>query len=101
MNAVLPWAAGQEVAVQYFRNRLNNQYDGGPGFDDRTITTLEAWSVVSRNKLAERWTSTLTAGEGSDDSVSQIGVRRLAVQDHAAPVSVAERHHAAAGRAVG
>lgn len=71
-NAILPWATGQEVAVQYFTNRLNNQFDGGaPYFDDRTITTLEAWSVVSRNKLAERWTSIVTIGEGSDDSVSQ------------------------------
>jgi vitamin B12 transporter len=71
LNAVLPWAAGQEVAVQYFRNRLNTQFDGGPSFDDRTITTLEAWSATSRNKLGERWLSILTAGEGSDDSVSQ------------------------------
>ncbi len=71
LNAVLPWAAGQEVAVQYFRNRLNSQSDGGPGFDDRTITTLEAWSVVSRNKINAIWTSTLTGGEGSDDSLSQ------------------------------
>ena len=72
-NAVLPWADGQEVAATYFRNRLNNQYDGGPGFDDRTVTTLEAWSVASRNKLAPWWSSTLTAGTGSDDSVSQTG----------------------------
>ncbi len=57
LNAALPWAEGQEIAVQYFRNRLNNQYDGGAGFDDRTITTLEAWSVVSRNRIGERWTS--------------------------------------------
>ena len=74
LNAVLPWAPGQEVAVQYFRNRLNNQFDGGAGFDDRTITTLEAWSVVSRNQLAQTlWTSMLTLGSGSDDSVSQTG----------------------------
>jgi len=73
LNAVLPWAAGQEVAVRYFRNRFNNQYDGGAGFDDRTITTLEAWSVVSRNKLARDWSSVFTLGSGSDDSVSQTG----------------------------
>lgn len=73
LNAVLPWAAGQDLAVLYFRNRLNNQYDGGAGFDDRTITTLEAWSVVSRNKLARDWSSVLTLGSGSDDSVSQTG----------------------------
>ncbi len=73
LNATLPWADGQEVSVQYLVNRLNNQYDGGLGYDDRTITTIEAWSVTSRNRLAERWTSLLTIGEGSDDSVSQTG----------------------------
>jgi vitamin B12 transporter len=70
-NAVLTWATGQEVSAQYFRNRLDNAFDAGaPYFDDRTVTTLEAWSVVSRNRIADRWTSTLTIGEGSDDSVS-------------------------------
>ncbi|MCC6196557.1 MAG: TonB-dependent receptor [Burkholderiales bacterium] len=72
-NATFTWAPGQQVAAQYLRNRLNNQFDGGAGFDDRTITTLEAWSVASRNRLHERWTSTVTVGEGSDDSVSQTG----------------------------
>ena len=71
LNATLPWAAGQEAAVQYFRNRLNNRYDGGPGSDDRTVTTLEVWSVASRNRVAAWWKSTATVGEGSDDSVSQ------------------------------
>jgi vitamin B12 transporter len=70
-NAVLTWASGQDVSVQYFRNRLDNAFDAGaPYFDDRTVTTLEAWSVVSRNRIADQWSSTLTAGEGSDDSVS-------------------------------
>lgn len=73
VNAVLPWATEQDVAVQYFYNRLNNQYDGGEGFDDRTITTLEAWSVASRNRLTPWWKSILTVGSGSDDSVSQTG----------------------------
>ncbi len=65
------WGAGQELAAQYFYNRLNAQYDGSAGFDDRTITTVETWSVTSRNKLSDHWTSALTAGEGIDDSVSQ------------------------------
>ncbi len=65
------WAAGQELAAQYFINRLDAQYDGSAGFDDRTITTLETWSVTSRNALADHWTSLLTAGAGSDDSVSK------------------------------
>ncbi len=72
-SLALPWAPGQELVARYLRNRLNNQYDGGPGFDDRTITTLETWAAVSRNRLADAWTSIVTAGEGSDDSVSQTG----------------------------
>ena len=44
LNAVLPWATGQEVAVQYFRNRLNNQYDGGAGL--RRPHDHDARSVV-------------------------------------------------------
>jgi vitamin B12 transporter len=71
--AALPWADGQELSAQYFRNRLNAQYDGGPGSDDRTITTVETWLVASRNRLASFWVSQLSAGTGTDDSVSQTG----------------------------
>ena len=70
VNAVLPWAQGQEVAVQYFYNRLNNQFDASFDFEDRTLTTLEAWSVASRNRITESWNSLLTIGAGSDESVS-------------------------------
>ena len=70
-NANWTWATGQELGFQYLGNRLDSQYDGGPGFDERTITTLQAWSVVSRNRINDVWTSQLTAGEGSDDSESQ------------------------------
>lgn len=69
----LDLAPGQTLNAQYFRNRLNNQFDGGPGYDDRTITTLESWQVGSVNRIAPWWKSTLTAGVGSDDSVSQTG----------------------------
>ena len=100
LNAVLPWAAGQEVAVQYFRNRLNNQSDGGPGFDDRTITTLEAWSVVSRNRINDDLDLHADRRRRQRRLRVAIGVRHVAVQDHAAAIPVAERRHAAAGRAV-
>ena len=69
--AGLPWADGQELTAQYFRSRLNAQFDGGPGFDDRTVTTVEAWQVASRNRLAPFWVSQLSAGDGIDDSVTQ------------------------------
>ena len=66
------WASGQDLAAQYFGNRLDAQFDGGaPYFDDRTVTTVQTWSVTSSNRVNDSWTSVLTAGEGSDDSVSQ------------------------------
>jgi len=70
--AMLPWADGQQLTAQYFRNRLNAQFDGGPGFDDRTITTVETWQVASRNQIAPFWVSLVSAGQGSDDSVSEL-----------------------------
>ena len=56
---------------------------------------------ASRNKLGERWTSTLTVGEGSDDSVSQTGFGDFPFKTHADASTLAERRHAAARRAVG
>jgi vitamin B12 transporter len=64
------WANGQAVAAQYFRNRLVADYDGGPGFDDDTVTTVEAWQVESRNRITPAWRWTLAAGRSVDDSVS-------------------------------
>jgi vitamin B12 transporter len=72
-NGSVTFAPEQEASAQYFRSRLDNQYDGGDSFDDRTITTLESWQVASRNRLASFWVSRLSAGEGSDDSVSKTG----------------------------
>ena len=31
-------ATDQELTAQYLKSRLNNQFDGSPDFDDRTIT---------------------------------------------------------------
>ena len=73
VNATLSVAPGHEVSVQLLRNRLDAQFDGGPGSDDRTLTTLQTWQVASRNRLAERWTSKVWAGESRDDSVSKTG----------------------------
>lgn len=67
------WAQGQALSGQYFRSRMNAQFDGGDGFDDRTITTLESYGVTSVNALTPWWTSRLVAGLGSDDSVSKLG----------------------------
>lgn len=71
LNAALPWAPGHEISLRVLRNRVDAQTDGGPDFDDRTITTLQALAIVSRDRFMKDWGSTLTAGEGSDDSVSK------------------------------
>jgi vitamin B12 transporter len=72
-NGRFDWAAGQALTAQYFRSRMNAQFDGGDAFDDRTITTLQSYGLASDNALTAHWRSRLTAGEGSDDSVSKLG----------------------------
>jgi vitamin B12 transporter len=67
------FATDQELSAQLFHSRLNAQFDAGPGFDDRTITTLDAYSIASRNRLASFWMSRLEAGVGDDDSLSETG----------------------------
>jgi vitamin B12 transporter len=59
-----------EITGQVFRNRLNAQFDGGLGFDDRTITIVESYSLASRDQLTDGWTSRLQAALANDDSVS-------------------------------
>jgi vitamin B12 transporter len=69
----LDWAAQQRLSLHYFRSRLDNQFDGGDAFDDRTITTLTMWQFASTNRLREGVDSRLYAGDGSDRSVSKTG----------------------------
>jgi len=69
-SAALTLAPGHEASARYMRNRLDNQFDGGPDFDDRTRTTLELGQVESRNRFADAWMSKLSVGEAADDSVS-------------------------------
>ena len=68
----LQFAENHTASLQYFRSRLNNQFDGGDNFDDRTITTLESWQVALTSRFLPTWTSRLSAGDGSDDSVSEL-----------------------------
>jgi vitamin B12 transporter len=72
-SASVEWANDQVAGAQYFRNRLDASFDGsGGGFDDRTITLVEAWRVESRNRIAPAWRWTLAAGQSVDDSVSKL-----------------------------
>lgn len=71
VRATFAIAPGHELSAGVQRNRLDAQFDGGPDFDDRTLTTLAIWQAASRNRLAEGWTSLLQLGETRDDSVSR------------------------------
>ena len=65
--------AGHELAAQYYYSRLSNRFDATANFDDKTITTVETFSMSSTDRLASFWVSRLDVGQGSDDSVSQTG----------------------------
>ena len=72
-NAQWTWAPGQVLGGGYLRSRVDAQYDGGPGHDDRTITVIETTRLTSDNRLGPRWLSRITIGESTDDSVSRTG----------------------------
>jgi vitamin B12 transporter len=65
------FAADHALSAQFFRSRLDNQFDAGDAFDDRTITTLTAWQVALADRFVPAWQSRLSAGEGEDESVSK------------------------------
>ena len=75
-------AAGQTLALQYFRSRLDDRFDAGDAFDDRTVTTLETWQIASINQIARNWTSRLSFGDGSDRSVSKTGFGEFPFDTH-------------------
>ena len=78
----LEFAADQTLSLQYFRSRLDNQFDAGDSFDDRTITTLAMWQAASSNRLAPNWNSRLSLGDGSDRSVSKTGAGDFPFETH-------------------
>ena len=69
----LQYAPAHALSVQYFRSHLDNQFDGGDAYDDRTLTTITAWRATLDDDWMARWHSTLTVGDGSDRSVSKTG----------------------------
>jgi vitamin B12 transporter len=73
-QAALTLSPGHEVSAQLLRSRLDNQFDAGDAFDDRTITTVTAWQFGVRDRFTPGWQSRLSAGEGSDESVSKTGL---------------------------
>ena len=72
-NGDLTPLPGHTLSAQFFRSRLDNQFDARDAFNDRTITTLTSWQVASSDRVATWWGSKLSAGEGEDRSVSKTG----------------------------
>jgi vitamin B12 transporter len=66
-------APEQELSVRFLKSRLDAQFDAEPGFDDRTITTVDSLALASRNRLTGWWTSQLEAGQTDDISDSRTG----------------------------
>jgi vitamin B12 transporter len=71
-QGALQIADAHTLALQYFRSHLDNQFDAGDAYDDRTITTLTSWQAALTSRFLPAWTSRLSAGDGSDDSVSEL-----------------------------
>lgn len=63
-------APGQSLSARAFQSFANNEYDtSGPGRgQDEIRTRLTGQSVESRNRLGERWTSTLRFARTQDRS---------------------------------
>ena len=66
-------APEQELSARFLKTRLNAQFDAEPGFDDRTITTVDNYALASRNRLTASWVSRLEAGQTDDVSDSRTG----------------------------
>lgn len=59
-------APGYELGTRFMQNRLNSQFDAGPGYDDRNILKLETIAVYGKGKLADNWDSSLQVAQSAD-----------------------------------
>lgn len=63
------WQPGQTLQFQYYRSRIYGDYDAGqPWFGDQRTQTLQGYSLVSTNQLADYWKSTLRLGRATNDT---------------------------------
>ena len=62
------WAAGQSVSLRGSVSDSRTHFDGGLGSDDVNDQQLTLVALELRNRLSDRWHSTLRLARGSDDS---------------------------------
>ncbi|MBC7503154.1 MAG: TonB-dependent receptor [Herminiimonas sp.] len=72
----LEWAKGHEAGATFLHSRLDAQYDGGAGFDHRTMGALNTVAVFSRDQILSNWSSIAQLAQSEDraDSTSAFGV---------------------------
>ncbi len=75
--AVRP-AKGQEIGVNLLASNGTNQYDAGSAGNPTSDQAVASYSIYSRNRLNQAWTSTLRVGRSTDDSTGYTG----SIRDH-------------------
>ncbi len=95
-NVSFRLAPEQELSARFLNSHLNAQFDAEPGFDDRTITTVDSYALASRNRLNAWWTSTARARADRRHQRLANRIRAGSIHDAAALVRLAERLPAAA-----
>lgn len=74
-------APGHELAANLFYSDSVSRYDayGAGSYDARINQTLQGIGIESRNRLAERWTSTLRISDSMDDMTSHASLTSTSV----------------------
>ncbi|MBC7787429.1 MAG: TonB-dependent receptor [Methylophilaceae bacterium] len=67
-------AQGHEFGVQVFSSNSHANYDSSDTFNNYVNSSQLAYSFFSKNQITSIWHSTLSAGEGIDDSNNQYDV---------------------------
>lgn len=81
-------ARGHEIGASFLVSNGTSRYDIMPkAADHKNDQDVSAWSAYSRNRLADRWTTTLRLGRSEDDAVNYsngiAGSRYRTVQEQA------------------
>jgi len=65
------WAAGQSLGLQALASDAVTHFDAGPGSDDLNRQRITSVALDSRNRITERWNSTLRLARGADHLVTE------------------------------
>jgi vitamin B12 transporter len=68
-NFALRPAVGHEIGASLFSSDGVNRYDSGPVGDEKGDQSLSSYSLYSKNRFSQNWTSMLRVGQSEDDLV--------------------------------